>query len=154
MAPASVALVVYTDLESAVAQMKHDGIAGAEPAAEERHAGHLLWILLLRRDVLAGLQQVLRHVAAEVLEERHLLLQRVGEYVERVEVLVTVSVDVLHVTAKNNEKQCQSPTNKQAFNNASANKWNKTTATHSPFSASRSRVWSLKSTPTLLSQSW
>lgn len=55
------------DLHTAVAEVQHDGAAGAEPGAQVGQPGQL--VAFPGRDVGPRLQQVLAHVVPEVLEE-------------------------------------------------------------------------------------
>lgn len=59
------------DLNRAVGQVQHDGALGSEPDGEVRQPRQL--VALPPRDVGAGLQQVLAHVVAEVLQQRYLV---------------------------------------------------------------------------------
>lgn len=62
------------DLNCAVGQVQHDGALGSEPDGEVRQPRQL--VALPPRDVGAGLQQVLAHVVAEVLQQRYLCEER------------------------------------------------------------------------------
>ncbi len=90
-----------SDLNDAVAQVEHDRVARAEPGAQEWKTRHLATgaAHLLGRYRVAGAQQMLVHVAPEVLEQGHLLVQVLAEHGQRIEVLAGLLVDVLHVAA-------------------------------------------------------
>lgn len=80
-------------LQNTVGEMEDDGRAGPEPRPQVRQPDSLFLPLSRRAPCL---QQVLAHVAAEVLEQRDLLEEGVGMGTEGVELFRQVTGDVLH----------------------------------------------------------
>ena len=87
-----------TNLNGSVGHLHDDGPGRPEPGLERGDPGELVAFSDL--DVGAGLEEVLLHVVAEVVQELDLLLQGRGEVVQGVVVLVALEIDEVDIPVK------------------------------------------------------